>query len=47
MTYDHAVRVYLWKQAGYEIPGISKKEIAIGYYYTGFISKEIKIVDFT
>lgn len=28
MTYDHAVRVYLWKQAGYEIPGISKKEIA-------------------
>jgi len=25
--YDQAVRVYLWKKAGYEIPGLDKKDI--------------------
>ena len=25
-TYDQAIRVYLWTQAGYEIPGLSQKE---------------------
>ena len=27
-TYDQAVRVYLWEKAGYEIPGISKRDRA-------------------
>mgnify|MGYP003645038153 CR=1 FL=1 len=25
-TYDHAVRVYLWNKAGFEIPGLSKRD---------------------
>ena len=27
-TYDQAVRVFLWTKAGYEIPGISKRDAA-------------------
>ena len=26
-TYDHAVRVYLWNKAGFEVPGLSKRDL--------------------
>ena len=28
-TYDHAVRVYLWQKSGFDIPGVSKKDLKI------------------
>ena len=27
-TYDQAIRVYLWTKAGFEIPGLSKRDQA-------------------
>ena len=26
-TYDQAIRVYLWNKAGFEVPGLSKRDL--------------------
>jgi hypothetical protein len=42
-TVDNALRVYLWNKAGYEVPGISKKDARI---LSDFVTKDANLVAF-
>lgn len=42
-TLDQAIRVYLWNKAGYEIPGLSKRDQAT---LTSFVMSEDALIEF-